>query len=51
MRVEAKGKHAMSLHHVVEEWQGPAGAEWMHTVGFGNLEGPHDGGPESEAAG
>lgn len=38
MRAEAKGKHAMSLHHVVEEWQGPAGAEWMHTVGFGNLE-------------
>lgn len=38
MRAEAKGKHAMSLHHVVEEWQGPAGAEWMHTVGAGNLE-------------
>lgn len=38
MRAEAKGKHAMSLHHVVEGWQGPAGAEWMHTVGFGNLE-------------
>ena len=23
MRAEAHGKHAMSLHHVVEEWKGP----------------------------
>ena len=24
MRAEAKGKHAMSLHHVVEQWEEPA---------------------------